>query len=130
MIFMKSFFNGCPNTEAFNNIVSQSFEEHYSTIIYYDTYYHFRLRYEYLCIEAIMQNDETKFNESLQKGLEFHKSFWGQKPRKRSDYDCRSDAGGFISLTLLAVCCLAHDKGMNITVESDYLPKWMIEGDF
>ena len=31
---------------------------------------------------------------------------------------------------LLSACCLAYDKGMKIEVESDYIPKWLIEQNY
>lgn len=68
------------------------------------------------------QRDEEKFNEALANALELHKQFW-----TRSD-ESRLEPRGFIALGPLAIACLARDSGMGIDVESEYLPKHLLEG--
>lgn len=60
--------------------------------------------------------DADAFNEALRYALERHKKYWGTKK-------LRLDARGFVAWGPLALAGLAHDEGMDITVESDYLPQ-------
>lgn len=72
----------------------------------------------------LLKNDETSFNEELVSALESHKKFWSQA--KRVD-----DYNGWISIPLLALCSLAVDnKEFKITVESEYIPKWIYQKQF
>ena len=61
------------------------------------------------------------FNEALQRAVEQHKKYWSAAKRK-------NDPAGFIALGPLAFACRAHDIGLPVTVESDYLPRRLIEG--
>ena len=42
----------------------------------------------------------------------------------------RNDPRGFFSLPLAALAAWAHDCERGLTVEADYLPRWLIEGRF
>jgi Immunity protein 49 len=85
------------------------------------------------CLKLYFERDEKQLNEKLYEALQKHKDFCemiyskrelaGGSPNSNQDY-C------FVSKDLLMVCCLAHDKGMKVEVESDYLPQWIIEKDF
>lgn len=68
------------------------------------------------------QRDEAKFNDSLVRALELHQRFWTKDEERRTDPD------GFISLPLLAIASLAKDAGMNVDVESAYIPKTLLDG--
>lgn len=61
------------------------------------------------------------FNEALQFALERHKKYWSKGSRKR-------DPDGYLALGPLAISSVAFDAGMPIDVESEYLPKWLLEG--
>ena len=61
------------------------------------------------------------FNEALQFALERHKKYWSKASRKR-------DPDGYLALGPLAISSVAFDAGMPIDVESEYLPKWLLEG--
>ncbi len=75
-------------------------------------------------IHDLLRNDEEGFNQELQAALEAHKKFWS-KGREVDNYR------GWVSLPLLAICALAVDhKNFTITVESEYIPKWLYEKDF
>jgi Immunity protein 49 len=62
------------------------------------------------------------FNEALQFALERHKKYWGKGNRKR-------DPDGYLALGPLAIVAIAHNAGMPIEVESEYLPRRLFEGD-
>jgi hypothetical protein len=53
----------------------------------------------------------------------------------RADRDAIKDDGrnfieGFLSFEALAACAYAHDLGMKVTVTSDYIPDFLIRGNF
>jgi hypothetical protein len=70
----------------------------------------------------LTQREDEKFNNSLANALELHKRFWTK------DAERRNDPNGFIALGPLAIACLARDAGVPIEVESEYLPKHLLEG--
>ena len=78
---------------------------------------------ELLVYEAIFKEDNELLNERLVHALQMHRQFY-------SDPEREGDPWGWISYALISACSIAYDKGMSIEVESDYLPKWMIENDF
>lgn len=59
--------------------------------------------------------DEDGFNYELGNALRWHRAFFDRDP-------WRNDPEGVLSLPLLALACWAHDLGLNIEVESEYLP--------
>lgn len=56
------------------------------------------------------------FNEALQFALERHKKYWSQGNRKR-------DPDGYLAPGPLALASLAHEAGMPIDIDSEYLPR-------
>ncbi|WP_371788231.1 immunity 49 family protein [Streptomyces griseoaurantiacus] len=68
-----------------------------------------------------LRQDAPGFNQALTEALELHKAYW------TADEDRTGDPSGMMALAPLAVACLAHDGGIPIEVESDYLPKYLLE---
>ncbi|EMF56692.1 immunity 49 family protein [Streptomyces bottropensis] len=68
-----------------------------------------------------LKRDETQFNTVLLQALRLHKEYWN------ADEDRRESISGTVALGPLAVACLAYDVGMPIEVESEYLPKNLLE---
>ncbi|MCF0090128.1 immunity 49 family protein [Streptomyces griseoaurantiacus] len=68
-----------------------------------------------------LRQDAPGFNQALTEALELHKAYW------TADEDRTGDPSGMMALAPLAVACLAHDGGIPIEVESDYLPKHLLE---
>ncbi|MBC2864068.1 immunity 49 family protein [Streptomyces mexicanus] len=66
--------------------------------------------------------DPDRFNEALTDALNWHKSYWTE------DEERQSNSSGLVALAPLALTCLAHDAGFPIDVESEYLPKHLLEG--
>ncbi|MFJ3879142.1 immunity 49 family protein [Streptomyces sp. NPDC090077] len=65
--------------------------------------------------------DEERFNEVLAEALTWHKEYWtANEARARS-------GEGLVALGPLAIACMARDAGMTIKVESEYLPKALLE---
>ncbi|WNM30021.1 immunity 49 family protein [Streptomyces sp. Li-HN-5-11] len=68
-----------------------------------------------------LRRDEPGFNQALTEAVELHKAYW------TADEDRTDDPSGMAALAPLAVACLAYDGGLKINVESDYLPKHLLE---
>nr|WP_234316376.1 MULTISPECIES: immunity 49 family protein [unclassified Streptomyces] len=68
-----------------------------------------------------LRQDGPGFNQALAEALELHKAYW------TADEERTDDPSGMLALAPLAVACLAHDGGIPIEVESDYLPKHLLE---
>lgn len=68
-----------------------------------------------------VRKDEAGFNEALAEALKLHKTYW------TADEDRSGRIEGLVSLGPLAITCLAYDGGIPIEVESDYLPKALME---
>lgn len=66
---------------------------------------------------------EQQFNDALAAALVAHRTFWDDTPSERA-----INPDGFISVHLLAIAVLAHDAGVPITLNSDYLPLVLLEG--
>jgi hypothetical protein len=71
----------------------------------------------------LLENDSVAFNESLIKALERHKKHWSKK-------NLKNDTDGFIAVGILGLVSIAYERGMTIEVESDYIPKYIFQGDF
>jgi hypothetical protein len=65
--------------------------------------------------------DRAAFQESLQFALERHKKYWSMAKRKR-------DPDGYLALGPLAIASMARKAGFAVEVQSDYLPKPLLEG--
>lgn len=65
--------------------------------------------------------DHDAFNQALLEAVEAHKAYW------TADEDRAGSVEGYLALGPLAIACLAHDAGFPIEVESDYLPKHLLE---
>jgi hypothetical protein len=68
-------------------------------------------------------SDKKEFNEALLAGVEKHKQHWSKGKLK-------DDCEGFTSLGLTAAAALAKGRGLEIAVESDYIPDYLIGDGF
>ncbi|MEV7235227.1 immunity 49 family protein [Streptomyces sp. NPDC051020] len=67
------------------------------------------------------RQDAEKFNAALVEALTWHKEYWTAN-------EARSLSGeGLVALAPLAIACMAHDAGIPIEVESEYLPKALLQ---
>ncbi|GAA2286278.1 hypothetical protein GCM10010145_65970 [Streptomyces ruber] len=73
-------------------------------------------------LTQLARGDQEKFNAELAKALEWHKEYW------TGNEDRALDPEGAIALGPLAVSCLAVEAGFTLTVESEYLPKSLLDG--
>lgn len=70
--------------------------------------------------DALAAGDGKRFEHALTDALIKYRTFYDTA---RS----RTDPSGFVSVPLLALACWAHDLGLPVTVESDYIPRHFIE---
>jgi hypothetical protein len=84
-----------------------------------------------LILKAIIDNDQEAFTKHMFEGVTYHKMFWGRKEglNKGEAHLCE-DPQGFISWSHTALAAMAYDRGLKIEVDSDYIPMWMIEGNW
>jgi hypothetical protein len=68
-----------------------------------------------------LRKDHEGFNRALTEALELHKAYWTASEERSRDLN------GAIALGPLAIACLAYDAGFPIDVESEYLPKALLE---
>ncbi|MEU9012595.1 immunity 49 family protein [Streptomyces sp. NPDC048479] len=68
-----------------------------------------------------VRKDEEGFSPALEEALKLHKAYW------TLDEDREADLDGTIALGPLAIACLAHDGGIPIQIESEYLPKHLLQ---
>jgi hypothetical protein len=66
----------------------------------------------------LMERDADGFNSALEKALNWHKAYWSENDPASVD--------GLVALAPLALACIAHDAGMDIEVESEYMPQGLL----
>ncbi|MFT3696472.1 MAG: immunity 49 family protein [Kofleriaceae bacterium] len=71
-------------------------------------------------IEALASNATTAFEDHLYESLKAHAKFWGSKAEAIGPY-------GWVAMRQLALTCIARDRGIEIAIESEYLPRALIE---
>ncbi|NGY64501.1 immunity 49 family protein [Lentzea sp. NEAU-D13] len=69
----------------------------------------------------VLDRDADRFNESLERALDLHRQHW-------SAADRATNPDGFIALAPLAMAVLAQEVGIEVRVESDYLPRYLLSG--
>ncbi len=73
----------------------------------------------------VFTQNEDRFNEKLHEQQQIRHDWHAALGE-----DSSNSIMEYIDLGALAACCYAHDKGFKITVKSDYLPEFLIKGDF
>jgi hypothetical protein len=75
-------------------------------------------------LACLLENNPQHFNESLADALECHKKYWS------SSEDMAGDPRGFIAIGPLGLACAAYDLGFPIEIESEYIPKYILEKQY
>ncbi|WP_170068055.1 immunity 49 family protein [Lentzea guizhouensis] len=75
-------------------------------------------------LNLMRSNHEREFNEALAQALEQHKAYY------TADSKLADDPRGLVALAPLGLACIAKDSGLNVDVESDYLPKHLLLGSW
>jgi hypothetical protein len=68
----------------------------------------------------LIAGEPGPFNEALHLALERHKKYWSGR--------LKADPEGYLALGPLAFASMAHDAGITVEVESEYLPRRLYEG--
>ncbi|GGW42091.1 immunity 49 family protein [Streptomyces xantholiticus] len=71
-------------------------------------------------LHRIIRKDQAGFTQALTNALQWHKEYWSEESRS-------VQAPGLVALAPLAIACFAHDAGISIEVESEYLPAVLIK---
>lgn len=71
-----------------------------------------------------IKRDQEQFTKALVEALTLHKEYWTRNEERRMSTD------GAVALGPLAVACLAYDVEMAIDVDSEYLPKHLVQRDW
>ncbi|MEU4149571.1 immunity 49 family protein [Streptomyces sp. NPDC026659] len=67
------------------------------------------------------RQEAGKFNAALAEALVWHKEYWsGDEARSRS-------GEGLVALGPLAIACMAYDANIPVDIESDYLPRHLLD---
>jgi Immunity protein 49 len=74
-------------------------------------------------LDCVMHSDQERFSTVLQEVLELHKKFWTK------DEDSLLYPESYLALGLIAICRLAHEQGMIVDGDSDYLPLRLVAGE-
>ncbi|HAK75856.1 MAG TPA: hypothetical protein DCM71_02860 [Runella sp.] len=81
----------------------------------------------------ILHQDQAGYEKAVYEALLKWKAFF-TRPKyveNGQEFDYSTSPSGYLALEIAAACAYAYDRGMKLeTVESDYIPKWMIEGRF
>ncbi|HEU5072715.1 MAG TPA: immunity 49 family protein [Polyangiaceae bacterium] len=72
-------------------------------------------------MQGLIENDSAKVNAGVVAALEAHKAWWGRGTRL-------NDPEGLIANQPAALASLALQRGMSLSVTSDYMPRWLLEG--
>ncbi|MFI6056497.1 immunity 49 family protein [Streptomyces violascens] len=68
-----------------------------------------------------VREERERFNVSLENAVRCHKEFWVE------DEDRAISTDSLVALGPLAVACMAYDAGFPIEVESEYLPRFLLD---
>jgi hypothetical protein len=74
-------------------------------------------------LDCVMHSDQERFTTVLQEALKLHKGYW-----TRSE-DSLLYPQSYLALGLIAICRLAHEQGMIVDADSDYLPLRLVAGE-
>lgn len=99
-----------------------------------DYYYHFFCHWMIPCLQVLnglVQGDQSVFQTAFHKALLGHQRYWQREADEyglweESGYDMQNDHVGYFSFTLTALAALAHDRGFEIPLQSDYCPDFLV----
>lgn len=81
----------------------------------------------------ILHHDLSGYEKAVYEALIKWKDYYTMPKyvENGQEFDHSTISSGYLALEIVAACAYAYDRGMKLnTVESDYIPKWMIEGNF
>jgi len=81
----------------------------------------------------ILHQDQDGYEKAVYEALIKWKGYYTMPKyvENGQEFDHSTISSGYLALEIVAACAYAYNRGMKLnTVESDYIPKWMIEGNF
>ncbi len=72
-------------------------------------------------MRSVRRNDNTRFNDASVAALKAFKAFWGTGKNK-------SKPSSYHAWNIIALAVDAESRGLHFEVESDYAPRWIIDG--
>lgn len=108
--------------------VKELYDEAYKAVVDYfedegESYTESSVYFDLELLKAVREKDTATFNERLAGRLEAFKNFYGESGNE-------SRADGLFAPFPTGLAAFAHDQGMEITVESDYMPRFLVEGKY
>ncbi len=76
-------------------------------------------------LTAFTTDMDQDFNETLAKNLTGHRRYY-----ERNTPEDQAPVKSWIAIELLGMACMVYDRGEPVTVESDYIPRFYIEGTY
>ncbi len=74
-----------------------------------------------ILLYRVIRQDAAEFDKALGDALRWHKEYW------TADEDRATSADSLVALGPLAMACLARDQGLAVEVESEYVPKALLD---
>ncbi|WP_328631376.1 immunity 49 family protein [Streptomyces sp. NBC_00356] len=73
-------------------------------------------------LHQLLRQDHIRFSSTLAQAVQWHRDYWSAaEDRSRL-------SSGAVAVGPLAMACLAHDAGFPVDIESDYLPRALLQG--
>lgn len=72
--------------------------------------------------QRALENEPGRFDAALETALEGTYRYFSDESRVQFD--------GLLALGPLAIACFAYDRGLRTAIESEYVPRWLIEGQW
>ena len=82
---------------------------------------------------SILHQDQAGYEKAVYEALIKWKDYYTMPKyvENGQEFDHSTIPSGYLALEIAAACAYAYDRDMKLeTVESDYIPRWMIEGRF
>lgn len=68
---------------------------------------------------------ETSFNDTLAKNLGNHRLYY-----ERNTPEDQEPVNSWIAIVLLGMACMVYDRNESVTIDSEYIPRFYIEGTY
>ncbi|MFI0451696.1 immunity 49 family protein [Actinomadura sp. 6N118] len=74
-------------------------------------------------LDRLVADDQEGFDKAMTEGLDLYRQYYSAGDRV-------DDVEGLIWIDALGLACAAHDRGWPVAVETDYLPRRIVEGSW
>jgi hypothetical protein len=119
---LRLFLGGNPRTSQFLSQAMEATDPDKHDLMAPEWVLHFDTHQINLLGQVMARSDD--FEERLANALEVHKEYWSKTK------DRRMDPNGFLAIELMGIAAFAYDRGMRFEIESEYLPMYLVSGQF